>query len=445
MRMSVFGTAIASVLAGAAAQAARVDTSPRPVLRPTVAPVEVAAASDAPLREVRPVPRPALRVVDAAETEVMLASSNPKFQSWIQGFRSRALNQKISASVFDQAFRGVQYNADVVDKDRNQAEFKRYIWDYLDSAASPDRVDEGRRALRQHRRTLEAIERAYGVEAHVVTAVWGLESRYGTRMGDINVVEAMATLAYDGRRGAFFEKQLIAALQILQSGDVAPSNMKGSWAGAMGHTQFIPTSYLAYAVDATEDGRRDIWSDDPADALASTAAYLSRFGWRKGMPWGVEVQTPAGMGSSDTKRMPSDWAALGVMGMDGRPVPDHGSARLLMPAGPSGAKFLVFANFDVIKRYNNADAYAIGVGHLSDRIKGGAPIQTSWPRGYTPVSFEERKEIQRSLKQMGYPLEKIDGLIGPNTQKSIAAFQRSVGMTPDGNASAEVLQALKQE
>jgi membrane-bound lytic murein transglycosylase B len=445
MRLSALCFAIAGVLAGLAAHAAPVETSLRPILRPgTITPMDVLVINELPLREVRPVVRPALQEHDTSQNDVILASSDPKFQNWIAGFRGRALSQGISASVFDQAFRGVRYNADVVDKDRNQAEFKRHIWDYLDSAASPDRVDEGKRALRQHRRTLEAIERTYGVEAHVITAVWGLESRYGTRMGDINVIEAMATLAYDGRRGAFFEKQLVAALKILQSGDVAPRNMNGSWAGAMGHTQFIPTSYLAYAVDATGDGKRDIWSDNPADALASTAAYLSRFGWRKGMPWGVEVRTPAGMGPSDTKRMPTDWAARGVVGMDGRPVPDYGAARLLMPAGPQGAKFLVFANFDVIKRYNNADAYAIGVGHLGDRIRGGAPIQASWPRGYTPVTFEERKEIQRRLKRMGYPLEKIDGLIGPNTSKSIAAFQQSVGMTPDGNASREVLDALKR-
>jgi len=438
MRLTAFGAAIMGIMAGAAAQAAPVDSSLRPILRPAaVTSVDV-------IRGTERVLRPALRPDGLGESQIVLASTNPQFQNWIKGFRGRALSQGITAGVFDRAFRGVRYNADVIDKDRNQAEFKRQIWDYLDSAASPDRVSEGKKALRKHRRVLDRIEAQYGVEAEVVTAVWGLESRYGTRTGDINVIEAMATLAYDGRRGAFFEKQLVAALKILQSGDVAPRNMKGSWAGAMGHTQFIPTSYLAYAVDATGDGRRDIWSDNPADALASTAAYLKRFGWRKGMPWGVEVRTPAGMGASNTKRMPSDWAARGVVDMDGRPVRDHGSARLLMPAGPQGAKFLVFANFDVIKRYNNADAYAIGVGHLGDRIGGAGPIQASWPRGYTPVTFEQRKEIQRRLKRKGYPLEKIDGLIGPNTRKSIMAFQRSVGMTPDGHASKEVLEALKR-
>ena len=215
----------------------------------------------------------------------------------------------------------------------------------------------------------------------------------------------------------------------------------------MGHTQFIPTSYLAYAVDFTGDGKRDIWSDDPTDALASTAAYLSRFGWRKGQPWGVEVRLPrgfdAGQASRGIKRMPTDWARMGVTDMDGRPVPDHGRASILLPAGRGGAAFMIFDNFSVLERYNNADAYVIGVGHLSDRIKGGPPIRASWPRGYEPLSFDEKKEMQRRLRRKGYDLEKIDGLIGPNTVAAIRAFQRSVGMETDGFASKDVLARLR--
>jgi membrane-bound lytic murein transglycosylase B len=332
----------------------------------------------------------------------------------------------------------------VVAKDRNQSEFRREIWDYLDSAVSPKRVENGQAALRRHDRTLERIEARYGVEKEIVAAVWGMESSYGTRLGNLPLVQSLATLAYDGRRGAFFEKQLIAALQIVQSGDVSPENMKGSWAGAMGHTQFIPTSYLAYAVDFTGDGRRDVWSDDPTDALASTAAYLERFGWRKGMPWGVEVQVPRGASFGDARRMPSEWAARGVVGTDGRAVRDHGAARILQPAGPAGASFMVFANFDVIKRYNNADAYALGVGHLADRIAGGPPIQASWPRGYDPLSFEERMEMQRRLKRKGFAVEKIDGIVGPNTVAAIRAFQRSVGAEEDGLPSQQLLALLRR-
>lgn len=352
--------------------------------------------------------------------------------------------QGISSAVVDNAFRGVRYNADVISKDRNQAEFKREIWDYLDFAVSSDRVEKGQRALRANNRVLDQIERTYGVEKEVVTAVWGLESYYGDRRGTLDVIESLATLAYDGRRGAFFEKQLLAALQILQSGDVAPRDMKGSWAGAMGHTQFIPTSYLAYAVDITGDGRRDIWSNNPADALASTAAYLKRFGWTKGQPWGVEVRLPQGFSPTDAKRMPSDWAAQGVVAMNGRAVPNHGAARILLPAGTRGAAFMVFDNFNVIKRYNNADAYAIGVGHLSDRIGGGPEIQTPWPRGYDPLTFDQRQDMQRLLQRRGYAIEKIDGIAGPNTVAAIQAFQRSVGVTPDGYPSQQVLQLLRR-
>ena len=417
------------------------DTSLRPKVRPAVAivpQIEVLAATS---RSLRPQLRPA--DLDQAPAQVTRASvSNPAYDRWVRAFRGRALANGISGAVFDRAFQGVGYNPDVVSKDRNQAEFKRQIWDYLDSAASPERVELGQRALRRHNRALTRIEQHYGVEKEVVTAVWGLESKFGARMGDIPVIEALSTLAFDGRRGAFFEKQLIAALKILQSGDVSPRNFLGSWAGAMGHTQFIPTSYEAYAVDFTGDGKRDIWSNDPTDALASTAAYLKRFGWRTGMPWGVEVRVPRGASTAGS-RMPSDWGARGIVGIDGRPVRDFGSARILQPAGPAGASFMVFANFDVIKRYNNADAYALGVGHLADRIAGGPPIQASWPRGYEPVSFDERKEIQRRLKRKGYPLEKIDGLIGPNTRRSIIAYQQSIGVAPDGHPSRTLLNQLR--
>lgn len=455
MRKTLFSASLAgllSALLASTAIAAASDGSIRPQMRPSLdatkalnttsdtsapAKLELAAARTS----LRPQARPSVQTQTPNATPV---SSNPAFDSWVRNFRSRARAAGISGAVFDRAFQGVSYNADVIKKDRNQTEFRTEIWDYLDIAASDERVKSGQQALRRYNRKLDKIERAYGVEKEVLTAVWGLESRYGTRKGDIPVIEATATLAFDGRRGAFFEKQLIAALKILQSGDTVPGNFTGSWAGAMGHTQFIPTSYEAYAVDFTGDGKRDIWSDDPSDALASTAAYLKRFGWKKGMPWGVEVRVPRGATFGDTKRMPSDWAARGVVGLDGRPVPNHGSARIFQPAGPNGASFMLFANFDVIKRYNNSDFYALGVGHLSDRIGGGPPIQAAWPRGYTPVSFEGRKEIQRRLKRKGYPLAKIDGIIGPNSRKSIAAYQRSVGLTPDGNASAEVLKALRE-
>ena len=374
-------------------------------------------------------------------------TANIAFGRWIDGFRARARAAGIRDSVFNAAFEGVRYNAGVIQKDRNQSEFTKQIWEYLDSAVSETRVRNGRAALRDHRNVLAEIERRYGVEAEVVTAVWGLESAYGAYRGSEPLIESLATLAFDGRRGEFFESQLIAALRIIQSGDVAPRRMTGSWAGAMGHTQFIPTSYLAYAVDFRGDGKRDIWSDDPTDALASTAAYLKRFGWTKGQPWGVEVRLPRGFDYSLTgeriKRRPADWAAMGVRDVSGGRVPNHGRASILLPAGAQGAAFMIFDNFHVIERYNAADAYVIGVGHLSDRIAGDGPLKSSWPRGDRNLAFAEKKEMQRRLTAKGFNTSGVDGIIGPNTIQAIRRYQRSIGVIPDGYASYDILQRLR--
>ena len=375
------------------------------------------------------------------------STSNLAFSRWIDGFRSRARAAGIRDSVFNAAFQGVRYNTDVIQRDRNQSEFTKQIWEYLDSAASETRVRNGREALAKHRRLLAEIESRYGVEAEVVTAIWGLESAYGSYRGDRPLIESLATLAFDGRRGRFFEQQLIAALQIIQSGDVAPSRMTGSWAGAMGHTQFIPTSYLSYAVDFRGDGKRDSWSDDPTDALASTAAYLARFGWRKGQPWGVEVALPRGFDYRQTgeriKKSPAEWAAMGVRDVNGRQVSNHGPASILLPAGAQGAAFMIFNNFHVIERYNTADAYVIGVGHLSDRIAGAGPLKSGWPRGDRNLRFAEKQEMQRLLTARGFNTQGVDGIIGPNTIQAIRRFQASVGMTPDGYASYEILRRLR--
>ena len=424
----VAGMLAMSAIAGETA----VDRSIRPVARAVVTPIQS---------------RPMARPQEVELVEIQVSTSNTRFAQWIKAFRTRALAKGITPTVFDQAFRGVKYDKDVIAKDRNQSEFTKQIWDYLDSAASPVRVKNGKAALRKHKRILDKIEARYGVEKEVVAAIWGLESAYGAQRGDIDIIEALATLSYDGRRGKFFEAQLIAALQILQSGDVRPRDMKGSWAGAMGHTQFIPTSYLSLAQDFNGDGKRDIWSDDPTDALASTAAYLAKFGWRKGQPWGVEVVLPKGFnyGLANRKilKPPSGWAALGVRAASRENVPNYGSASILLPAGSSGAAFMIFNNFAVIERYNKADAYVIGVGHLSDRLAGGPPIKASWPRGYAPLSFKEKKEMQRRMIRKGFDLEKVDGIIGPNTINAIRAYQMSVGVTPDGYPSKTLLKLLR--
>lgn len=298
----------------------------------------------------------------------------PQLDAWIAAFRPRAWAQGISDGVLDAAFAGVHYDADVIERDRNQPEYDLSIRQYLDRVITEKRVSNGRAALRQHGPLLAEIEARYGVDAEVVAAVWGMESSYGEIRGDFPLIRSLTTLSFDGRRGRFFESQLIAALKILQAGDVTPARMTGSWAGAMGHTQFIPTSYLAYAQDFRGDGRRDIWSDDPTDALASTAAYLRNFGWRQGQPWGVEVVLPEGFnrGLAGSRKSVAEWRALGIRGADGD-IPEAGSATLKLPG--DGLAVLAFRNWTAIERYNAADAYVIGVGHLSDRLKGGGPFR----------------------------------------------------------------------
>ena len=404
------------------------------------------AAYAAPEQSVPPKQRPAI-APEEGSIVLAQATSNIAFRRWIDRFRARARAEGIRDNVFDVAFEGVRYNTEIIQRDRNQSEFTKQIWEYLDSAASETRVRNGRAAFKDNRRILNEIEARYGVEAEVVTAIWGLESAYGEYRGNEHIIEALATLAFDGRRGRFFESQLIAALKIIQSGDVPPRRMTGSWAGAMGHTQFIPTSYLAYAVDFRGDGKRDIWSDDPTDALASTAAYLKRFGWKKGQPWGVEVVLPRGFDYGQTgervKKSPDQWAAMGVRDTRGGRVPNHGRASILLPAGAQGAAFMIFDNFHVIERYNSADAYVIGVGHLSDRIRGDGPIRAEWPRGDRNLRFAEKKEMQRLLTARGFNTQGVDGIIGPNTIQAIRRFQSTQGMVPDGYASYEILRRLR--
>jgi membrane-bound lytic murein transglycosylase B len=375
------------------------------------------------------------------------AAEQAGFRQWVAAFRPRALAQGISSATFDRAFRSARYLPEVIARDRNQAEFTRTIWDYLDSAVSDSRIRNGRRALADHARTLDRIEARFGVPREIVVAIWGMESAYGARRGDTPLISALATLAEDGRRGRFFEEQLIAALKIVQAGDVAPEQMTGSWAGAMGHTQFIPTSYLAYAADYHGDGRRDIWSDDPSDALASTANYLAKSGWTTGQPWGVEVILPAGfnhaLSGKGNRRPVSDWARMGVRATAGGRLPDEASAAILTPAGARGPALMIFDNFRVISRYNSADSYVIGVGHLADRLRGAGAFRAPWPRGDSALNSAQRRELQSRLTNAGFDTRGVDGRIGPNTIDAIRAWQRANGRTPDGYASMELLRSLR--
>jgi membrane-bound lytic murein transglycosylase B len=374
----------------------------------------------------------------------MVPVAHPGFERWVAAFRPRAEARGIRRETLDGAFRGMGFLPGVIERDRNQTEFRRTLEDYLAIAASEERVRNGQAMLARHAGLLSEIDARFAVEPHVVVAIWGLESSYGERRGSVPVISALATLAYDGRRGTFFESQLLAALRILQNGDIEPERMTGSWAGAMGHTQFIPTSYLAYAVDFRGDGRRDIWSDDPTDALASAAAYLARSGWRRGQPWGLEVQTPEGVATGrTTTRSTSEWTRLGVRDMDGRGVPDHGQATILRPAGPGGPAFMVFHNFTVIRRYNNAESYAIGIGHLSDRLLGRPGIRAPFPPDSRGMTIADRRELQARLTQAGFDTGGADGVIGSNTREAIRAYERSAGLPVTGEPSLALRDRLR--
>ncbi len=383
----------------------------------------------------------------ASQTAQPTAAQTRAFDNWVVAFKPRALAAGIQGRVFDQAFRDVSLNLRVVGHDRYQPEFTKPIWEYLDTAVSDTRISNGQQNLRAKRNLLNRISRQYGVPPEVLTAIWGLESNYGQNRGSFNVIEALATLAFDGRRSRFGQTQLIAALKILQSGDISAANMQGSWAGAMGHTQFIPTSYLEYAVDWSNDGDRNIWANNPADALASAANYLSRHGWRNGDPWGLEVVLPDGfdfaLADVKNKQPAAYWNRLGVRMANGRPLPDHGAAALLLPAGGNDPIFAIYHNFRVILRYNNAVSYALSVGHLSDRILGGGAFMQPWDRNSFSLTQPQIAELQQLLTNRGFSTKGVDGVAGANTRSAIIGYQRSVGIAADGFASTALLDLLR--
>ena len=341
----------------------------------------------------------------------LLPASNRDYDTWVEAFRSRAEAAGITRQTLNTAFRGAGFLPGVVTRDQNQTEFRRSLEDYLSIAASDERVEKGRAAFARHRRTLEAIEADTGVDAKSVTAIWGLESYYGERQGLIPVISATSTLAFEGRRGRYFERELIAALRIVQNGDIPASRMTGSWAGAMGHTQCMPTVFQEYAVDFTGDGRRDIWSEDPSDALATTANYLRRHGWTRGLPWGRELLSGSASGT------------------------------VLQPQA-GGPRFDVTSNFRVIKRYNPSDAYALGVGHLADRIGGAGPLRSPFPPDENGLSRADRIALQQRLTARGFDTQGSDGVIGRNTEAAIRAYEQSRGLPVTGTPSRALLQSL---
>ncbi len=375
-----------------------------------------------------------------------MPQSNSDFEAWIQGFRPRARAAGISESALDTGLRGVGFLPGVVERDRNQTEFRRSTEDYLALVAGDDDLSVGRGRFSNNRSVLNEIEAAYGVPPEITAAVWGVESRFGTRLGDIQVISAVATLAWEGRRGRFFEAQLISALKIIQNGDTTPERMLGSWAGAMGHTQFIPTTYEEYAVDFRSDGRRDIWSNDPTDSLASTASYFNSFGWRRGEPWGMEVALPSGFSAAtgrDNRRASTAWRDLGVTRASGGALPDHGSAAIHAPGGAGAPAWILYRNFNVILRYNNSTNYGIGVGYMSDRLAGGGPLRQSFGADSSGLTQAQRRELQERLNAAGFDAGTPDGVIGSGTEAAIEAYEAANGLAVTGTPTLELLQRLR--
>ncbi|EAU43345.1 Putative peptidoglycan binding domain 1 [Fulvimarina pelagi HTCC2506] len=395
----------------------------------------------------------ALAVAVATSLVPEAAQADAGFRNWIQSFENTAAQNGVRRDVYRAAFSGVTTpDQDVLEKARYQPEFQSKVWDYIDNRVNEMQVRTGQAYRSRLSSWLDRIESRYGVDRDILLAIWSMETNYGEILKRDDVMKSLprslATLAYlDKRRAKFAREQLIAALKIVQDGHVSPSNLQSSWAGAMGHTQFIPTSYRAYASDIDGDGRANIWASVP-DALATAANLLRKNGWQTGKTWGYEVRVPAqyrGGRLERDNRTISQWASLGFTRADGRPLPNVGDrANLVRLAGDSGPAFLMMKNFFVLKSYNNADKYALAVGMLGDQIGGYSGLVQDWPRGYTPLSMDERFELQKRLAALGLYDGKIDGKIGSGSKGAITAIQNRAGMPADGNPSKAVLNYLRQ-
>jgi glucose-6-phosphate 1-epimerase len=376
-------------------------------------------------------------------------ASEAAFDACLIQLRADAVARGVPAAAAERHLAGLERDPAVLEALDFQPEFKIPIWDYLAGLVDGERVDDGRAMLAQWADTLSAVQARHGVDPHTVVAVWGVESNFGRAIGRRQVVRSLATLSCEGRRQAFFRRELVSALRILAAGHVEPEAFTGSWAGAFGHTQFMPSTFLESAVDFDGDGRRDVVGSVP-DALASTANYLRRAGWRTGEPWGWEVRLPAGFDpalAGRTKRRPlSDWVGRGVRRADGTPIePVSAAAALLLPAGPAGPAFLVLRNFDAIYAYNAAESYALAIAHLSDRLRGAGPFAAAWPTDDPGLSRAERREVQTLLLARGHAIGEVDGMIGAITRRAIRDEQAKLGLPPDGRAGTKLLAALRRE
>ena len=380
-------------------------------------------------------------------------SSQNNFQQCIANLRSQAISSGVSGSSYDRYTQNLTPDYSVIEKLNYQPEFSTPIWDYLSGLVDEERVQLGRQKLAQHRDVLNRVAAAYGVPAETVVAVWGVESNFGDIAGSYPLLQALGTLSCEGRRQSYFRGEFFTTMRILQRGDLTEQQMKGSWAGAFGHTQFMPSTYEELAVDFDGDGRRDLVSST-TDALASTANFLKKRGWQTGMPWGFEVRIPEGMSISGegrrNKKALSSWVSRGVVRADGSPLiqgnlSESSSAGLMAPAGANGPVFLVFKNFDAIYSYNAAESYALAIAHLSDRLQGQGGFSKAWPTNDAGTSRVERREIQQFLLNKGYDIGAVDGLIGDKTRQAIRQEQNRLGLSPTGRAGQQILHAFRNE
>ena len=377
-----------------------------------------------------------------------LAPSYANSAAFVASIWPLAEQRGVSRSAFEQAFAGYSFSSKLMEHTKSQPEFTRTVQDYIDRRVTNGQAQKGQSMRAEWAQTLAGAQQRWGVQPEVVLAIWGMETNYGGFMGGEHTVHALATLVEGNYRKDFFREELLTALRIISDGHVSANNMTGSWAGAMGHTQFMPSSFMRYAVDYNGDGRKDIWNS-VQDALGSTANYLKEHGWRPGETWGYEVKLPQGFNFAAARQLDkapiSQWASMGIGRVSGRAFPrGTDMASLYMPAGASGPVFLLLPNFDVIKRYNNSNSYALAVGHLADRIIGGGSFATSWPSGDYALNKDQRAQLQGLLNRAGYNVGTPDGVIGPKTRAAVLAYQQAAGIPADGYISGKLLDRLKR-
>jgi membrane-bound lytic murein transglycosylase B len=396
-------------------------------------PMAVVAQTSAKPAAVKPAAKPA---------SVNPAAAKQSFQGYLQSLWPKAQARGVTRATFDAAFKGLTPDPSIVALTKKQAEFSKPIWGYLSGAVNGTRIARGQAAAAEWASALATAQGSHGVPHEIILGIWGMETNFGSFKGNMDVIRSLATLAHIRYRGDFFEGELLTALDILAKGLAERAELRGSWAGAMGHTQFMPSSYMQYAIDQSGDGHADIWDNVP-DAIGSTANYLKGYGWQAGLPWGMEVELPEGLDLTSIKRGFAAWGSAGVKRADGAALPWSGEATLFLPAGITGPAFLVTANYDVIKKYNNSDAYALAVAHLGDRIMGRPAIQGDWPTGEPQLSKAQREEVQRRLKALGHYNDKIDGRLGSGTREAVRRFQLANRLVADGHATPALLARLK--